>query len=223
MAWVAVAIGGGALLGAGATVYAAGKQSKAAEKAAQIQAGSAEKALDTELEMFYQSREDMAPWRDEGEQALQEYRQMVKAGPGEFTASPGYEFTKQEGINAMTNVASGRGRVNAGSLVKGVGEYATGLASREYDNFLNRFYQKLEPYRATAGIGATMAGQMGSNALQAGTNMGNTMLYQGNALAGGAIGQGNAMAGMATGLGNIANQAAGNYMNMAVMKKMGML
>ena len=223
MAWVAVAIGGSALIGAGVTAYAANKQSKAAKEAAQLQAGAADKALDTELEMFYQSREDMAPWRDEGEQALKEYMAQVRQGPGEFTASPGYEFTKQEGINAMTNVASGRGRVNSGALVKGVGEYATGLASREYDNFLSRFYQKLEPYRATAGIGATMAGQMGSNALQSGTNMGNTMLYQGNALAGGAIGQGNAMAGMATGLGNIANQTASNYMNMALMKKMGML
>lgn len=63
MSFVAAAILGGAALGAGASIVSARQGGKATE-------GAARRAADTELAMYDQSREDLAPWRESGVGAL---------------------------------------------------------------------------------------------------------------------------------------------------------
>jgi hypothetical protein len=60
MTWFAV---GAAVVGAGASIYSANKSAGAI-------GDSANQATGTQLEMYYKSREDMAPWREAGENAL---------------------------------------------------------------------------------------------------------------------------------------------------------
>lgn len=76
MTWVAVAIGGSALLGAGASIYGADQAAKGANAASA-----------TQLAMYRQNRADLAPYRDVGGQALNAYAQAMGlqgygGGPG---------------------------------------------------------------------------------------------------------------------------------------------
>ena len=70
-----MAVATGAILGAAAlsTAGAVGSSivgAKAAKEAGKEQAKAADAASQAQLDMFYQSREDLAPWREAGEAAL---------------------------------------------------------------------------------------------------------------------------------------------------------
>ena len=94
------------------------------------------------------------------------------AGPGEFEESPGYQFVKSEGQNAITNSLSARGKVDSGQGAKEAGRYATGLASQEYGNFWNRYQDKIRGYQSVAGIGQNTANNTAANAMATGANVG---------------------------------------------------
>ena len=127
---------------------------------------------------------------------------MIERGPGEFTESPGYQFTLDEGIKAQGNALSSMGRNRSGSHIKSATQYAEGLASTEYDNFLNRWYQSLTPYQSLAGVGQTSAGQTAALGANAANQMGQNTLYGGQAQAAGNINQANVLTGAIQGGAN---------------------
>lgn len=199
MSWVAVAIGGSALVGA----YAS---SKASKSAANAQAQAADTASQAELEMFYQGREDTAPWRSAGTKALnallggwstdpvtgEKFRYgktgLLEKGPGKFKESPDYQFTLGEGLKGIQRAASATGRLGSGAYLKDATKYAEGLASTEYQNFLNRYYQSLNPWLSMAGMGQISANQASNSATAVGNSLGENALYAGQAQAAGALG-----------------------------------
>jgi len=127
---------------------------------------------------------------------------MIEAGPGEFEESPGYQFTLQEGLNAQQNALSAMGKNRSGQHIKAATQYAEGLASTEYDNFLNRWYKSLTPYQSVAGLGQTSAEQTASLGAGAAANIGNAQIAGGQAQAGGYINSANALTGAITGGAN---------------------
>ena len=131
MSWVAVAV-------VGAGVVTTAINADASRKASNQQADAAKAAGDTELYMYEQSRSDLEPFRQLelegakiGTEAMNQLRDKVEKGPGDFKSSEGYNWTLDQGINALDKsaVAGGRSR-NADTM-----KYAQGLASTEYDNF----------------------------------------------------------------------------------------
>jgi len=62
MSWVAAAIGGSAIIGAGSSIFGSSKASKAQQQAS-LQAIQAQEA------MYNQTRQDLAPYRDMGSRA----------------------------------------------------------------------------------------------------------------------------------------------------------
>lgn len=130
-----------------------------------------------------QARKDVAPWMQED--FLKEYASAVREGPGEFTESPGYQFTLGEGQKAIERAAAARGGLQSPATQKALAQYATGLASQEYDSFLDRYHRSLAPkadlagrsLQATLGLQGTQVpvaqtaagtvGQYGSQAFQA--------------------------------------------------------
>ena len=204
MSWAAVIIGGTALLGA----YA---QSQASRRAASAAWAGADAATRAQLEMYYQSREDMAPWREAGIESLNKLIEMMEVGPGEFVPGeqPGYKFGYQEFVEKPTlRMASATGGLGGGGTQKALTRYASDYATQNYQNWLNNWYKSLTPYQSMAGLGQTTAGQMGQNALATGQMMGQNMRYAGSARATGYINQGNIWGNMISGLG----QNALNYM-----------
>lgn len=151
-------------------------------------------------------RKDFEPFMEAGYGALEELVNKVKQGPGDYKESPGYQFQLDEGIKAVNRAAAARGASGAGGTTKDIMRYAQGLASSDYDQFLNRYYQSLNPYLSLSnlGYGATTAtNQLTNNYMNA---IAQANIERGQARSSaitGALGQ------LATGIGAFAMPAAG--------------
>lgn len=133
---------------------------------------------------------------------------LIQKGPGEFEESPSYQFALSEGLRAQQRAASATGRLGSGAYLRDATKYAKNLASEEYQNFLNRYYQSLNPYFSLAGLGQISATNTANAAGQYGQAAGQNALYAGNATAAGQMGQANTWGNMAQWGG----QQAGNYL-----------
>jgi len=212
MSGVATAVVGGAVLGAVITSQgnqgAADTAAAATTQAAQTQNDATMASIAAQQEMYEQSRADLAPWREAGERSLNTLEEMVSAGPGEFEASPSYNFVRDEGLDAITQSLANMGLNRSGAHAKAAGDYASDLASQEYDNFLSRYYQSLTPYQSLSGVGMTTGTQLGNQATYTGNAMADTLMagganvadlitQTGAAQAAGQLGQTNTLANLA--------------------------
>lgn len=189
---------GGALLGG-----------SAAKKAASVQASAADRAAELQKEQYEQTRQDLAPWRAAGEQALNKLIPMsdyTKFGMDQFTADPGYAFRLSEGQKALDRSAAARGGLISGSALKAAQRYGQDMGSQEYQNAFNRYQTErnamLNPLQSLAGIGQTATNQLGQAGQNYATNAGNAYGAAGQATASGY-----------TGVANAASQGFGQYLN----------
>jgi len=197
MPFVALAIGGSALLGASAS-----------RSAANTQVNAANRATDLQREQFNLINEQQAPYRGYGYTALNEIgnllggqtptydaqgkpvldangQPVMRQGSGYLTRqfgaedlktslAPNYEFMLKEGQRAA------RQRLNAGGsggsdIDRGITRFAEDYASNAYQNAFNNFSnQRKDIYNTLAGIaGIGQTGQSATNAANAalGTNL----------------------------------------------------
>lgn len=110
----------------------------------------------------------------------------VLTDPSLYTQSPGYEWLLGETINALDQSAAARGRLLSGAHQEDVMSYASGLASQDYQNYLNNLFN-------VAGLGqvgtseSTQATEDYANALSS------NILSAGDVRASGYISQANAL------------------------------
>jgi len=162
------------------------------------------------------------PYREAGGRALDTLEQKMAAGPGDFESSPGYQFRLQQGMEQMERGAAARGG-QAGltdpRMQKELMQYGQGMASDEYDKFMNRYYQGLSPYQQMAGQGQMAAGGSADIAYGTGSNLSNIGMQTGGNLANMGMQTGSNLSniGMQTGanLGNMGMQTGGNLANVA--------
>ena len=172
--------------------------SKAAGNAADAQVQSAQNATDAQLKMYFQSREDLAPWRTAGAAALNPLQAQAMTGPGDFNPEdqPGYKFGYQEFVEKpLLQEASAAGKLRSGNVLRALSDRAQGYASTQYDSWLNRWLSKMQPLQSLAGLGQTSASTTANAAVQTGQGIAQTTLAGGNALAGGYINKANALTG----------------------------
>lgn len=168
MAWVATAIVGSAVIGAGASIYGA-------NKAADAQTSAANAGIAATMDMYNKTRADLAPYRELGEQAKGDLSERLDflTSPINLTqdwleSTPGYQFTKTQGLKAVQNSAAARGLGVSGAALKGAANFATGLADNTYKtqvdventnrtNAYNRLKQLVDT-GATAAAGTGTAG-----------------------------------------------------------------
>lgn len=228
MSAVATAIVGGAVIGAVATNKAAKTQAGAAEDAAQAQLMANRENIDFQREVFNQQREDNAPWREAGKEAIGKLQAAMNAGEFDpskfkFTADPGYQFRITEGVNALDASASARGRLRSGAQDRGVTRYGQNLASDEYSRAWNRnLATKTTNFNQLASLAqvgqiANSANQDASNRMA--ENVGRSTTATGNAIAQNAINQGNVTASAYQGYANTANQGIQNYLLYKTLQK----
>lgn len=184
---------------AAGTVAAGYMSSDAAGDAAGAQAGAADAAAQLQHQQYLQSREDLAPWRQTGEQALRSLSSLTGLeGEADFSAferSPGYQFRLQQGEQALNRAASARGRLDSGATMQDLMNYGQGMASEEFGNYSNRL-------AALAGIGQSATSQTANLGASSVANQGNMLMQAGNARASGYEGQANAIN---QGFGNLAS------------------
>lgn len=223
-------IGGSAILGAVSSKKAADAQSSSATRAADAQVLANRESIDFQKEIFDQQREDNAPWRNIGEQSLKQLQAGVRSGrfnPGSFDFNfeedPGYQFRRQEGIDALDASAASRGRLQSGAQSRAVTRYGSDMASNEYGNAFNR---AMNEYQANAGnkqqqfnqlASLANVGQVANSADQQArqamaNNVSQSTQATGNAIAQGAINQGNARASSYQGMAQAGQQGMQNYL-----------
>lgn len=172
---------GASVIGAGASIYGAHQQAKAAGKAA-----------DTQLHMYEQTRSDLMPYNMGGQQDFAAMNRLLTGSPSQTRAAmealPGYQFALGQGLKSVQNSAAARGLGVSGAALKGAATYATGLADQTYGNQVNRLL-------AGAQLGENAAAQTGQQGTTAAANAGQAYMGVGNALAGGAAGVGNSLMG----------------------------
>ncbi len=220
MPWMALAIGGSALLGASASKSAAKTQAAATDRAGEVQ-----------KEMFEEQNRLQEPFRQGGMAAQNklltyfglpggtegaDYGKYARDfGMADFTADPGYNFRMGEGMKALERSAAARGGLISGGALKAAQRYGQDFASNEFTNAFNRFQtnraNQLQPLQSLMGAGQTAANTMGNAAANYGTNAGNLITSGGAARASGYVGGANALT---SGLGQYMNYTQNqNLMN----------
>lgn len=204
MAWVAVAIGGSAVLGAYSADKAAGEQSDAARYAADLQ-----------YKQYKDQVKLQEPWRKAGEEALNKLipvaSEYTPFGMDQFQADPGYAFRMSEGMKGLERSAAARGGLLSGGMLKGIQRFGQNLASDEYTNAFNRYQTernaRLNPLQSLAGVGQTASQQIGQAGQTMASNVGDLATGGAAARASGYVGQSNALTGaLNTGLNYYQNQ-----------------
>jgi hypothetical protein len=245
MAAIAGILGGsavGGLFGMGA-----GKaQANAAKYAANLQYQLGEQQLQQNQSQFNTTQKNIAPWLQAGTQGIGTLAGLLSTpGQGLLTpwtqqfqaptaaqaaATPGYQFTLQQGQNAIQNSAAAQGGLLSTGALKTLDQYTTGLANQTYGDVYNRalteYQQAYNIYQGNqtnefnrlaslSGIGQTAAQNLGAqsnqaSAINAGTiasmggQVGASLLNMGGAQASGYAALGNALGG---GLSNISQYA----------------
>ena len=230
MSGIATAVVGSAVIGGVVASKSASKQAKAEGQAADAQVASNAQNIAFQKEMFEQQREDAAPWREIGASSLKKLKQGVESGsynPGSFDfnfeADPGYQFRKEEGMNALDASAASRGRLQSGAQARATTRYASNLASQEYGNAFNRSLteyktdasRKQGQFNRLASLSRVgqVANQNTSTARgQMARSVGQSTQATGNALARGARGQGQARSSGYQNMAAATNQGVQNYL-----------
>ncbi len=110
-------------------------------------------------EKYSLAQEQIAPWREAGQQALELLTQMTMEGPGELTDDPGYQFEVEEGLRAARRGGGAKGVLGTGAFAKRMTEWGQGLASTRYNDFFNRYRARLQDLGALSNTGRSAASE----------------------------------------------------------------
>lgn len=193
----------------------------------QQQANAAKDASANAMAMYNQTRQDNAPWRAQGGNAVNQLGDLLgtsgntgASGYGSLThqfgaadlnsnLAPNYQFQLQQGLGASANAANASGF--SGNALKGINDYAQNYAGNAYQQAFNNYtanqtntYNRLSNL---AGLGQT-ANQTTANSGTA--NVANANNYLTGGAAAGAAG----IVGGANAINNGINNYQGwNYLN----------
>lgn len=164
---IGAAIGGAALIGGGATIYAANKASSASKNATNASIQEQDQAL-AQQEQQYQTT--LQAQKDQTQQDINiantewngitptnvdswntygaSLNPFITAGTSalaklndpnaSFTTSPEYNFDLTQGLNAVGQSKAVNGLLKSGGALKALNDYAQGTASNEFSNWWNR-------------------------------------------------------------------------------------
>lgn len=167
---VTAAIGAGsAVISGGLGLIGAGQQASAAERSAELQAEAARRAQQLGAQQYAQTREDLSPWRQAGQQALgrlsgalggeltapitsqfqqpghdpySQYQQFAQPVTADVTQDPGYQFRLQQGQEAIEGGAAARGGLFSGQTGRELMQFGQELGSQEYGRAYDRAQQE---------------------------------------------------------------------------------
>ncbi len=156
----------------------------ASKKASKAQVRSAQMAVDETRRQYDQTREDFAPYRAAGSEAIGSLSAMLRPDY-DHTTSPGYQFRFGEGQRAVEGSAASKGMLMSGGTLKDLIRFGQGTAA---DDFNDQFKRTASVAQGGQQVNTTL-GSLGAAASQ---NIGNLYTQQGNARASGYVGQANA-------------------------------
>jgi hypothetical protein len=204
---IPAAIFGSSLLGA-----------SAASKAADTQAGAADRAAELQYKMYQENVQRQQPFLEAGVGALNKLTAAADYKPfgmDKFQADPGYAFRLSEGQKAIDRQAAARGGLISGAALKAATRYGEDMGSQEYTNAFNRYQTEraalLNPLQSLAGVGMTTANTLGEAGRSYGAGASEAYMGGADARASGYVGGANALT---SALGSYLNYSQGqDYLN----------
>jgi len=121
--------------------------------------------------------------------------------------TPGYKFAVQQGTQAIDRQAAAGGSAYTPNTLASVGQYVTGTASQNYNNYVNQLMGE-------AGIGENATGNLSNAMLKTSANISNAQIGGGNAAASGTAGVTGALGGLASSLLGAGSYGAGALGNL---------
>ncbi|MFW6851817.1 hypothetical protein ACODYM_11030 [Burkholderia gladioli] len=215
----------------------------ASKSAADTQADAANRAADLQNQQWQQTQANLKPYMQLGSSSISPLlaamgynvtqnsdgtysfngtnpnnilqQQFSAPTEAQAQATPGYQFTLNQGLKSVQNSAAARGLGTSGAALKGASTYATGLADSTYNDVFNRALQTFNTnYNSAAnnvnrlsglvGNGQNAAATNGSLGAASASNIGNTLTSGANAIASGTVGSSNALTNALSGIGNSA-------------------
>lgn len=221
--WAGVAFDPASLMGiAGVASGALGYLG--ATSAANTQASAARDAAGLAAGNLATTRADLAPWRMAGGNALTDLSSRLPGLSSPITmdqasleATPGYQFTLDQGLKSVQNAAAAKGLGISGAALKGAARFATGLADSTYQNrFGNELASRQNSYNMLSGVSG-----MGQNAAAMTGTLGaqNTAAVNAANL-GGATATASGMVGGTNALSNALTGGVNNYMNYDLLSRL---
>lgn len=170
----------GRLLDYGVPLLGGFLESQGSKDASRASERASAAAIAEQRRQYDQTRQDMQPWLTAGTGALNRLQD-----PNAFTASPSYNWIKNESFRDIGNQFSASGGAKSGNALRALQDRGANLASMEYNNWFNQ-------QSNLAGLGQTSAQNLGSFGANSAGNIGNLLQGQGNARASGIEGSTNA-------------------------------
>lgn len=203
-ALAAVAVVGGSL-------YAANRQGKAVDRAADIQSQSAQAGIEQQNKQFEAIQKLLSPYVEggyKGQTGQLDLLGLNGAAPQQsaidaIKASPQFSSLLKQGEESILSNASATGGLRGGNTQAALGQFSPQLLSQLIDQQYSRL-------GGMASLGQNAAAGVGNAGITTGNNISTLLQQQGSALAGGALAQGKAQAGYASAI----TGAIGNYFGM---------
>lgn len=194
------------LIGAGVGLLGSAMQSDAAGDAADTQAASTREGIAEQRRQFDLTRQDFAPYRQAGVNALAQFQQGVSTPTtaADVMSDPGYQFGLDQGQQAIDRKIAAMGGRVSGAAIKAAGRFGTNYATTGYTAADQRRNDRLNRLASLAGIGQSATGASAAAGTAAANNISDMTTAQGNAAAGAQMAQGQIW-------GNTANQIAALY------------
>ena len=213
----------------------ANQQAQAITTAANTQAAAANNAAALQNAQFQQTQKNLAPYMSIGTAALPQLIQSLgyqgqygsngqltglsgqgfQFNPSNLENTPGYQFTLQQGMNALNNAGSATGQNQSGAQAKGLANYATGLAqntyNQQYQNALTTYQQNASILGSLLSTGQNAAAGIGSMGMQNAQSVGNTLMSGANATAAGQVAAGSSQTNALNSLMGLGMGGAGIY------------
>jgi hypothetical protein len=155
----------------------------------------------------------LQPMTEYGKTGVDAYMAGMGLGPqgaegmNNFQNTPGYQFARDQGLDAVNRTAAARGGLAGGNNTVDLMKYATGFADQTYGNYMSRLNPLMQMYQqgvggqanAAMGLGQQGAGVYGNMARSyqdEAAGRGRALAGIGEANAGGIMGAANAQAGV---------------------------
>jgi len=203
---------------AGAVVVGSGINAYAANKAAGEQSDAMERSAELQYKQYQDTVARQKPFYDVGVNALPELVEASKYQPftmDKFQADPGYAFRLKEGQKTLERSAAARGGLLSGGTGKALQRFGQEFGSQEYTNAFNRYQAereaRLRPLQSLTGMGQTTGQQVSQAGQTMAAGVGDAMGSAAAARASGYVGTGNALT---SGLNTYLNYQQGqNYLS----------
>lgn len=156
-------------IGAGASIYSSSQA-----------AGASDKGAKAALAYQKQIRTDVQPYLKAGTGAINTLSDPNALMKG-FYASPNYQYTLGQGLNAVGTDKAVNGLLRSGSAIKALDTFASNTAANQFNNYIGQ-----KQYLSSAGISAEgdaagVANNSSNIAMTNAANQGNADLVAGNA------------------------------------------